>query len=75
MQDFFMELVSSQGIWTALSIALIFYIIKKEEKRDLKQEEPDENYQEIINSLSEKLNVVLEIRDMLQRQLDKPGDE
>ena len=45
MKEFFMELVSEQGIWTALSIILIFYIIKKEENRDKKQEQREAKYQ------------------------------
>ena len=52
MKEFFMELVSGQGIWTALSIILIFYIIKKEENRDQKQEQREAKYQEIIDGLS-----------------------
>ncbi len=55
MKEFFMELVSGQGIWTALSIILIFYIIKKEENRDQKQEQREAKYQEIIDGLSTKL--------------------
>lgn len=29
----------SQGIWAVLSVFLLFYIIKTQEKRDIKQEE------------------------------------
>lgn len=65
MKELFMELVSGQGIWTALSIILIFYIIKKEENRDQKQEQREANYQEIIDGLSTKLNIVLEVKDIL----------
>ena len=71
MKDLFMELVSGQGIWSALSIVLIFYIIKKEEVRDQTQEEREANYQKIIAELSEKLNVVLEIKDMLTQAAEK----
>ena len=71
MKELFMELVSGQGIWSALSIVLIFYIIKKEESRDQTQEEREENYQRIIAELSEKLNVVFEIKDMLSVAAEK----
>ena len=67
MKEFFMELVSGQGIWTALSIILIFYILKKEEKRDQVQADREASYQEIINGLTTRLNVVLEIKDILQK--------
>ncbi len=71
MKEFFMELVSGQGIWTALSIILIFYIIKKEENRDQKQEQREAKYQEIIDGLSTKLNVVMEVKDILQKLSDR----
>lgn len=71
MKEFFMELVSRQGIWTALSIILIFYIIKKEENRDQKQEQREAKYQEIIDGLSTKLNVVMEVKDILQKLSDR----
>ena len=71
MKEFFMELVSGQGIWTALSIILIFYIIKKEENRDQKQEQREAKYQEIIDGLSTKLNVVMEGKDILQKLSDR----
>lgn len=71
MKELFVELVSGQGIWSALSIVLIFYIIKKEELRDQTQEERETNYQSIIAELSEKLNVVFEIKDMLTRVTEK----
>ena len=71
MKEFFTELVSGQGIWTALSIILIFYIIKKEENRDQKQEQREAKYQEIIDGLSTKLNVVMEVKDILQKLSDR----
>ena len=71
MKEFFMELVSGQGIWTALSIILIFYIIKKEENRDQTQEQREAKYQEIIDGLSTKLNVVMEVKDILQKLSDR----
>lgn len=71
MQEFFQELVSGQGIWTALSIILIFYMIKKEESRDQRQEERETNYQKIISELSDQLNVVLEIKDGLKSLTDQ----
>ncbi|MCD3216326.1 BhlA/UviB family holin-like peptide, partial [Clostridium botulinum] len=39
MENEILKLASSQGIWAALSVVLIFYILKAQEKRDLKQEQ------------------------------------
>ncbi|WP_291562757.1 MULTISPECIES: BhlA/UviB family holin-like peptide [unclassified Clostridium] len=60
--DDFIKLASTQGIWSALSIVLIFYILKMQEKRDLKQEEREKSYQEIISKLTDKLNIVEDVK-------------
>lgn len=52
------KLSSTQGVWAVLSCALILYILRTQENRDLKQEEREKNYQEIIKQLSEKLNII-----------------
>lgn len=52
------KLASSQGIWSALSVGLIFYILKTQEKRDIKQEEREKSYQHIISKLTQKFNIV-----------------
>lgn len=63
MEERLVEIAATQGIWALLSIALIFYIIKTQEKRDLRQEERENNYQGIIAALTDKLNTVEEIKD------------
>ncbi|MEL7596665.1 MAG: BhlA/UviB family holin-like peptide [Clostridiaceae bacterium] len=62
MENELLKLASSQGIWAALSVALIFYILKAQEKRDLKQEEREKNYQGIIEKLTEKFNIVEDVK-------------
>ncbi|MCY6354390.1 BhlA/UviB family holin-like peptide [Clostridium sp. ZS2-4] len=62
MENELLKLASSQGIWAALSVALIFYILKAQEKRDLKQEEREKNYQDIIEKLTEKFNIVEDVK-------------
>lgn len=52
----------SQGIWAVLSIFLLFYILRAQEKRDLKQEEREKNYQEIIANLTDKFDIVDEVK-------------
>ncbi len=58
----FLELALDQSIWAGLSIILIFYILKAQEKRDLRQDEREKNYQIIISSLTEKFYVIEEIK-------------
>jgi len=57
-----MKLAVNQGIWAALAVALIFYILKAQERRDVRQEEREVKYQDIISSLSDKLNVLDDIK-------------
>ncbi|WP_018250275.1 BhlA/UviB family holin-like peptide [Orenia marismortui] len=58
MESKILDLALSQGIWAVLAVILIFYILKAQEKRDLKQEEREEKYQNIITQLTDKLNIV-----------------
>ncbi|MBW6410191.1 BhlA/UviB family holin-like peptide [Clostridium weizhouense] len=58
MIDELMKTATTQGIWAILSCVLIVYILKAQETRDLKQEEREKNYQEIIKKLTEKLNTL-----------------
>lgn len=62
MENEILKLASSQSVWAALSVALIFYILRAQEKRDAKQEQREENYQGIIRRLTDKFNVVEEIK-------------
>lgn len=63
MEEQLIALASSQGIWTTLSFFLIIYILRNQEKRDKKQEEREENYQNIIESLSERLKLIEDVKD------------
>ncbi|WP_195245650.1 BhlA/UviB family holin-like peptide [Clostridium celatum] len=54
-----------QGIWVLLSFLLISYILKAQEKRDIKQDEREKNYQNIITQLTTKFeDIYSEIRDI-----------
>ncbi len=71
MENELLKLASSQGIWAALSVALIFYILKAQEKRDLKQEEREKNYQGIIEKLTEKFNLVEDVKKDVEEIKEK----
>jgi hypothetical protein len=62
MESKLFKLAASQGIWAVLSIALIFYILKAQEKRDLNQEIREKGYQDIITKLTKNLNIVGDIK-------------
>lgn len=56
------EAVTSQGLGVGLSIALVFYIIRTQERRDKAQCEREESYHKLLNEFSKKLVVMDEIR-------------
>ncbi len=58
MENELLRLASTQGLWAALSVLLILYILRAQEKRDVKQEQREQKYQEIIFSLTDKLNLI-----------------
>lgn len=62
MENEIIKMASSQGIWAVLSIALIFYILKAQEKRDTRQEERETNYQGIIQKLTEKFHIIEDVK-------------
>ena len=58
-----------EGIWAILSIILIFYILKGQEKRDERQDERDKKYHSIISELSKALQDMNEIKKMLEQKI------
>lgn len=62
MENEILKVALSQGIWAVLSIFLLFYILKAQEKRDVKQEEREKNYQDVISHLTDKLRIVDEVK-------------
>lgn len=58
MEGEILKIASTQGIWATLTVVLIFYILRSQEKRDLKQDEREKNYQEIILNLTNKFNII-----------------
>jgi len=63
MENDLLKLASTQGVWAALSVALIFYILKTQEKRDIVQAEREQKYQEIINTLTTEFNIIKDIQN------------
>lgn len=65
-----LNLFAPEGVWAVLSVCLIFYIIKGQEKRDERQDERDKNYQKIIIELSDALGDLKEIKTLLSDRID-----
>lgn len=52
------ETIGTQGAWALLSVGLIFYILRAQEKRDEIQEKREQKYQEIVDSMVNKLSIL-----------------
>lgn len=69
MESEVLKYAMSQGLWAVLFVALLFYVLKQQEKRDIKADEREKEYQStisknqgIIQELAENLNVVEEVK-------------
>ena len=65
MEEELLKLAIQQGIWAVLFIILLLYILKEQKKRDTKAEireikgnERETKYQEIIAKLTEKFECI-----------------
>ncbi|HBG5344516.1 TPA: hypothetical protein KQG29_001892 [Clostridioides difficile] len=61
MEGEILKLASTQGIWSVLSIFLIFYIIKTQKIFDERQSNRENNYQILIKDLTDRLKVTEKI--------------
>lgn len=70
MESEILKLAMSQGIWAVLSIFLIIYTLKTQEKRDIANNEREKSYQITINKLSEKINdlanIIKDLKDHIK---------
>ena len=60
----------SQRIWAELEDILLIYIVKSNEQRDTKQEEREKNYQTVIESLTEKFQILNQVQSDLKEIKD-----
>ncbi|MCC0627920.1 MULTISPECIES: BhlA/UviB family holin-like peptide [unclassified Clostridioides] len=61
MESDILKLASTQGIWSVLSIFLIFYIIKTQKIFDERQNNRENNYQILIKDLTDRLKITEKI--------------
>lgn len=75
METKLIEIASAQGIWALLAIILIFYILKAQEKRDLKQEQREEKYQSIIAELTVCVKTIEDVKQNVLLIKQSLGDK
>jgi len=70
METTVMNVAVSQGIWAVLAVFLLIYIVRSNEQRDTKQEEREKNYQTVIESLTEKFQILNQVQSDLKEIKD-----
>lgn len=70
METTVMNVAVSQGIWAVLAVFLLIYIVKSNEQRDTKQEEREKNYQTVLESLTEKFQILNQVQSDLKEIKD-----
>ena len=70
METTVMNVAVSQGIWAVLAVFLLIYIVTSNEQRDTKQEEREKNYQTVIESLTEKFQILNQVQSDLKEIKD-----
>ena len=70
METTVMNVAVSQGIWAVLAVFLLIYIVKSNEQRDTKQEEREKNYQTVIESFTEKFQILNQVQSDLKEIKD-----
>ena len=70
METTVMNVAVSQGIWAVLAVFILIYIVKSNEQRDTKQEEREKNYQTVIESLTEKFQILNQVQSDLKEIKD-----
>ncbi len=62
MESEIFKIAASQGIWTVLSVFLLFYILRSQDKINQLQSLREEKFQQIILELTKKLDIIEEIK-------------
>ena len=70
METTVMNVAVSHGIWAVMAVFLLVYIVKSNEQRDTKQEEREKNYQTVIESLTEKFQILNQVQSDLKEIKD-----
>lgn len=66
MWDSVFEAVATSGVFAVLFVSLLIYIIQDSKKREAK-------YQSIIDALTERLATVDDIREKIEKLVEKPN--
>lgn len=60
MENAILDAATTQGVWVLMFVFLFLYTIKNSEKREA-------NYQSLLQNLSEKYNLLLDVKEDLEK--------
>lgn len=63
MESALLEAATTQGIWVILFVSLFIYTIRRYEAMEEKQEQRENEYQKLLNELTEKFSILTEIKE------------
>lgn len=66
MENIIFDAAISQGVWAVVAVFLMIFIVKSNEKRDLKQEKREANYQKLLSNLTEKFSILNNIQSDIE---------
>lgn len=78
LEQALIEAATTQGIWVLLFVSLFLYTIKNNEKLVEKQDQREVNYQKLLSDMTEKYEVVEDIRnsvDEIQKKVEMLSTE
>ena len=70
METTMLDAALSQGIWAVVAVFLLIYVVKSNEQRGKKQEERENNYQSVIEKLTEKYQILYTVRNEMKKRID-----
>lgn len=56
MEQDIMKMAASQGLWAVLFVALLFWVLKENAKRE-------ENYQKLLQDLTDKFEILEDVKN------------
>ncbi len=66
METTVLETALSQGIWAVLAMFLLISMMKENEKNDKRQSEREERYQNLLEELTARFEILDDVKDEVQ---------
>ncbi len=65
------KIVANQGIWAVLTVFFIFYTLRSQEKREVRQQEREKNYREMLSKLTSEFDIIKNDVELIKSYISK----